>query len=184
MKIPSILAVIQAGLLVFPPKGNGFPPRNGRPLPFLIDSRGAGTDIPLRNMVVEGLRVRLQDMPQFDVIGGISKAGTIWAAWLAWVEQRPYATVILDPPRQSGLQRAVEGEVAGKRVLLIDNWVRSGASVVKAIDVVTQAGGVAVGALAIVTDGMAAAGVPLQAIWHIDELLCAADKAGKGRARP
>jgi orotate phosphoribosyltransferase len=178
MKTPSARAAVQAGLLLFPPGGSAFPGRTGVPLPFLIDSRGAGTNLPLRRTIVRGLRGLAATAADFDVIGGVSKAGTIWAAWLAWAEQRPYATVHLDGPRRSGLQRAVEGDVRGKRILLVDNWVRSGESVRRAAEVAAEAGAVPVGAIAIVATGDPAVGIPLQAVWEVGQLVRAAEQAG------
>lgn len=184
MAAPTPRAAIDAGLLVFAPEGTCFPARGNRSLPFLINSRGAGTNLPLRRMIVDGLSACLPTLPEFDVIGGISKAGTVWAAWLAWAGHRPYATVHLDAPRSSGLQRVVEGEVAGRRMLLVDNWIRSGSSLAKAVEVVKQVGAIPIGALAIATDGVAEVGIPLKAIWHIDELLSAADCADNGTQKP
>ena len=174
MSILSTKTAIDAGLLVFPPGGSSFPARQNRPLPFLIDSRGAGTNLALRKLIVDELTAKLSNVTDFDVIAAIAKAGTIWAAWLAWVANSPYATVHIGGPRSSGLQRAVEGDINCKRVLLIDNWIRSGASMVKAVDVVTQAGATPIGALTIVTDGVADLEIPLNAVWHIDELLATA----------
>ncbi|MFN3325582.1 MAG: hypothetical protein ACK5AZ_18965 [Bryobacteraceae bacterium] len=177
MKLPSPSAAVRSGLLVFPPAGGAFPGRRGDALPFLIDSRGAGANLRLRRTIVRGLGALASAAPEFNVIGGISKAGTIWAAWLAWAESRPYATVHLDSPRTSGLQRSVEGEVAGKRILLVDNWVRSGESVRSAVDVAIQAGAIPIGALAIVATGEPDVGVPLQAVWDVGQLLAAAQHA-------
>lgn len=173
-------AAVDAGLLVLAPAGTRFPARNNRPLPFVIDSRGAGANLPLRTMIVDGLTSCLPGLPPFDVIAGLSKAGVVWAAWLSWLQNQPYATVHLDGPRNSGLQRSVEGDVSGKRVLLIDNWLRTGASVEKAVEIVKRAGATPVGALAIVTDGEAEVdGVALAAVWHIDQLLDAAGLADR-----
>lgn len=167
-------AAVQAGLLVFPPNGGTFPGRGVEPLRFLVDSRGAGANLPLRAMIVEGLCAAAAKSPAFDVVGGVAKAGTIWAAWLAWMEAKPLATVILDGPRSSGLQRQVEGDVAGKRVLLVDNWIRSGVSIDKAADIVAKAGGDPVGVVAIARTGAPPIGLPLQAVWDVEELLAAA----------
>lgn len=167
-------AAVKAGLLVFPLNGGAFPGREVEPLPFVIDSRGAGANLPLRVMIVDGLRAAAAKSPAFDVVGGISKAGTIWAAWLAWMEEKPFATVMMDGPRSSGLQREVEGDVAGKRVLLVDNWVRSGASIRRAADIVSKAGGDPVAVIAIAKTGTPPIGLPLHVVWDVEELLAAA----------
>lgn len=174
IKTAATVKAIKAGLLVFAPPGTGFPGRGADSLPFLIDSRGAGTKLELRELVVKGLAAEAAACTPFDVIAGVAKAGTPWGAWLAWAKRLPFANVLLDGPRGSGLQREVEGDVGGRRVALVDNWVRSGASIRQAAEVVKRAGGTPVAVLAIVKTGEPNVGLPVRAIWEIGELLGAA----------
>jgi orotate phosphoribosyltransferase len=184
MKMPSAKAAVDAGLLRFPPAGTLFPGRELDPLPFLIDSRGAGADLRLRRLILRGLRTLANTAQPFDVIAGLSKAGTIWGAWLAWAERCPYATVHPDGARRSGLQRAVEGHVESQRVLLVDNWVRSGKSVREAIAQVVESRGLPVGVLAIVTSSEASFEIPLHAVWTTNDLLSAARDCPERESRP
>jgi orotate phosphoribosyltransferase len=165
---------VHYGLLRFAPPDKPFPGRNGVAKPFVVDTRGAGVHLPLRTLVVERLNAQAMASPAFDVVAGLAKSGTVWAAWLAWHMDKPFANVLLDGPRASGLQRQVEGEVAGKRVLLIDNWVRSGTSIRQAFDIIKMAGGHPVAALAIVRRATLDLGLPFFAAWDLAELLEAA----------
>lgn len=174
--------LIRRGLLVFPPPGTQFPGRNGRKKAYVVDTRGAGADPVLRRWIVEALLGELHAGPPFDVVGGISKSGTAWAAWAAWAEDLPFANILLDAPRASGLQRQVEGKIAGRRVVLVDNWIRSGASIRRAAEVVADAGGEAVAAVAIVSSGPVQLGLPVRAAWDIGELLRAAGRRNGGSA--
>ena len=169
--------VIEAGLLVLPLKGAAFPGRGAEPLPYLVDSRGAGTNLELRRAVVNALHRQVGACAAHDVIAGVSRGGTTWGAWLAWLDNKPYAGVLLDGPRTSGLQREVEGDVQGKRVLLVDNWIRSGESIRKAVEVVRRAGGIPVGVVSIVRTGQPDVGVPVHAAWQISDLVASAEKA-------
>jgi orotate phosphoribosyltransferase len=174
---------IELGLLKFPPPGTVFPSRGSGNTgkAYVIDARGAGSCPELRRIIVEALLEHAAGLPTFDIFAGISKSGTVWAAWCAWAAGYPFANVLLDGPRASGLQREVEGDVTAKRVLLVDNWVRSGDSIAKAADVVTRAGGIPVAALTVVRNGNVNLALPLASAWAIAELLDAAQAEGLWR---
>lgn len=164
---------IDLGLIRFAPPGRPFPGRGGNPKPYVVDTRGAGSNVGLRDLIVDQMRAARAAFPDHDVVAGIAKSGTIWAAWLAWAEGLPFANVLLDGPRASGLQREVEGDVRGRRVLLIDNWARSGRSLREGIDVVDRAGGRAIGVLTVVRDQPVDLGIPHLGAWELKDLLTA-----------
>ncbi|MFA6116363.1 MAG: phosphoribosyltransferase family protein [Sphingomonas sp.] len=170
--------LVQRGLLRFPPSGTSFPGREGRPKRYVIDTRGAGADPELRGLIVDRLAEIATMGEAFDVIAGVAKSGTCWAAWLAWKNRVPFANILLDGARGTGLQRDVEGEVAGMRVLLIDNWARSGSSLIRAAEIAARAGAVTVGALTITRNEVIALGFPHRVAWELGELLEAAADAG------
>jgi orotate phosphoribosyltransferase len=175
---------VACGLLLFPPPGQRFPGRKSKSKDYVINTRGAGTGLELRTLVVAELERCAAGGPAFDTIGGVAKAGTSWGAWLAWVMDKPFANVLLDGPRASGLQREVEGDIAGRRVLVVDNWTRSGDSLRAAATVIERAGGVCVGALTIVRHPAADPGLLLCSPWTIQELLSAALDLGLWVAPP
>ena len=166
------------GLIKFAPVDRPFRGRNGRAKYAVIDTRGAGTSLPLRELIVEHAKARLAALPACDVIAGVSKSGTVWAAWLSWVCTKPFANVLPDGPRHSGLEREVEGDVSGSRVVLVDNWIRSGASINGAISAVQRAGGAVVGVLVIVERRTVAFEVPVIVLWQYKDLLASALDTG------
>ena len=170
--------VVSQGLLRFPPAGTTFPGRRGGGKDYVLDTRGAGTNLELRRLIVSALQTQAESCPPFHVVVGLAKSGTTWAAWLAWAMEIPFANVLLDGKRTSGLQREVEGDVAGKRILLIDNWTNSGDSIRKASEVVKRAGGTPVAALTIARNSDLDLGLPFRSVWEIEDLLAVAEREG------
>jgi len=173
--------VLRLGLLRFPNNDAGFPGRHGNTKQYLIDTRGAGTNIPLRTAIVNRLQARMNEARKnsgaIDVIAGLSKSGTVWGAWLAWHEQLPFANV-LPEPRMAGLQRQVEGEIESKSVMLVDNWIRTGTSIAVACSAIRKAGGNVSGVLAIVAHPSVVMSEPLYSCWGLTELLNGAVELG------
>jgi orotate phosphoribosyltransferase len=166
---------VQLGLMKFAPAGQPFPGRSGASAkPYVLDTRGAGSHLQLRELILEELLKQAQALPRFEVFGGISKSGTVWGAWCALRENMPFANILLDGARASGLQRDVEGDVAGRHILLVDNWIHSGDSIIKATEVVRRAGAVPVAALGVARHGDVSLPIPVASAWTITELLDAA----------
>ncbi|HEX5554274.1 MAG TPA: phosphoribosyltransferase family protein, partial [Chitinophagaceae bacterium] len=115
---------------------------------FLVNSRGSGTNLSLRKMVINALTEGLFSLPECDVIGGVANSGTQWAAILSYKLNMPFAN-ILKEPRKSGMRRQVEGDIQGKKVVLVDDWMNTGGSILTAIDTVKSHGGIPVGLLLI-----------------------------------
>ncbi len=174
----SATAAVALGILRFPKVGEVFESRKGRVKTFILDARGAGVNLPLRAIVISRMRAIRKMFPRSVVVGGIAKSGIMWGAWLAWEESLPYATVLLDGPRKSGIRREVEGDVANRNVLLVDNWMRSGDSIRKATDVVRRNGGKAIGAIVITNLPTVRIDLPFKAVWSGTNLMRAARRAG------
>lgn len=175
---------VRLGMIKFAPPGNPFPGRRGgESHDFLIDTRGAGTNIALRTLIVGALRLRLFEFVAIEVIAGVAKSGITWGSWLAWEEGLRYATVVPDGPRASGMKRAVEGDVAGKRIILIDNFTLSGDSIAKAAQQAELAGAQVCGALVVVKHPRASSRLPLLSAWDLLDLLDASVEAGLIDAR-
>ncbi len=138
------------GLIKFPTKESfkNRQPSNDGSKNFLIDSRGAGTNIELRNMIINALTEGFYHLPECDIIGGVANSGSHWAATLAYKLNMPFAN-ILKEPRKSGMKRQIEGDIYGKRLLLVDNWMNTGDSLRKATEIVKKSGGISVGLLCI-----------------------------------
>ncbi len=173
-------SAIELGLLCFATDGTKFPGRSsGSGCSCLVDIRGAISNIKLRHLIVSLLCKRfLGQFSAAEVIAGISKAGVPWATLLAWEVLRPSATVHLDGPRNSGLQRQVEGTVCGKRCIVVDNISRSGKSIMQAEKILCANGADVIGSLTIVDSCQVASDLLGNSVWSIRELLEAAVDVG------
>lgn len=171
MKSSAKLAVT-LGILRFAAIGSTFPGRNSAEGTRVIaDVRGALSNVPLRELIVDGLSAILNRIhPEADVIAGVSKAGVPWAAMLASRKRKSAAVVNLDGPRASGLRRSVEGEVRDRHIVLVDNIVRTGASLEIASRVISEAGGKVIAATTVVGDPIRL-GFTVHSVWSPRELL-------------
>ena len=151
MSIFAKSAVAMGIIHVSQPAGSRFPGRNGVPgMPYIFNVRGAPASLKLRKLIVDELVFRFrQNFENAEMIVGLSKAGTIWGGFLAWELKLPVG-VVHDKPRDSGLQRQVEGSVAGRRIILIDNLIDSQRSLVDAARITESAGGKIDGAMAVI----------------------------------
>lgn len=178
MNIPTPDEIIRLGLLRFAPPGKPFTSRSGSPRDYIIDARGAGTNLKLRRTLVESLAVLLRQLPSVDVIGGVANSGTIWGGWLAWHLEKPFANILLDGPRASGAKREVEGEIRGKTIVLVDNWARSGRSLQQAVTICQREGATPIGALLLVASEPMSLVCPVLPLWLAGELDAAVDRMG------
>jgi orotate phosphoribosyltransferase len=145
---------VALGLLRLAPEGQPFPGRRGGlPMPALIDVRAIAANLPLRALVIGALLDALSEYPSDAVIGGLSRGGLVLGGQLAVVAGRPFVAVLPEGARASGLQRAVEGDVNNRDVVLFDNVVTTGASLRAAAAHVVDAGGIVAGALVVGTYG-------------------------------
>ena len=172
--IESAISAIKNGLMVIAQPNKPLTSRSGSNKTYLIDSRGAGVNIELREIIISEMERCIKSFPDFEIIGGVSKSGTSWGAWLSWKLRMPFVNVLLDGKRESGLQREIEGDVEGKNVVLVDNWLRSGKSIQSAIEVVKRNGGNVIGALVITKIKDIELNPTVIPIWELDELFEAA----------
>lgn len=112
----------------------------------------------------------------FDVIAGVATAGITFSSPLAFLLKKPMVYVRKEE-KGHGLGKAVEGALApGKKVLVIDDLVTSGGSIISAVEPLRKAGCV-VGDAAVLVDrleggksNLESAGVRLSAFAEIMEL--------------
>lgn len=169
--------LINCGFVKFAPADRPFPGRTGRPLHLLVDTRGAGAVVTLRNTIVARLVTLAVAMPPAECIVGLANAGTPWAVLLADRLGKPYASLLLKGARASGLRRELEGDIAGSTCLLIDNIIDSGDSLMAGIAKARAVGIMPMGAIAIVRkpkSSQAHFGIPVHSIWSTTELVQAA----------
>ena len=121
----------------------------------------------------------------FDVIGGIEAAGIPHSAALGYAMQRP-SVFIRKQPKEHGKKARIEGgDVAGKRVLLIEDLVTTGGSSLSGVQALRDAGAIVTDCLAIISYGFAEArnafaeaGVRLHTLTGFNEVLCGALQQG------
>jgi orotate phosphoribosyltransferase len=118
---------------------------------FLVDSRGTGTNLRLRTIVIDALADALFKLPKCDVVGGVANSGTQWASTVAYKLNMPFCNVLKEP-RKSGMKRQIEGSIEGKRIVLVDDWMNTGGSILNAVEIVKSHGGIPVGLLLIAGD--------------------------------
>lgn len=93
----------------------------------------------------------------FDVIGGIETAGIPHSAALAYAMGRP-SIFVRKQAKEHGKRNRVEGgDVAGKRVLLVEDLVTTGGSSLSGVEALREAGATVTDCLAIISYGFPAA---------------------------
>jgi len=101
-------------------------------------------------------------------------APSMWGAGLAqWVGYflEPRATVVFAPPVDGGFQipESLKDDIFGRRVLLVDNLIFSGKTIVRFADTIEELGGQVVGAATLwTTADVTAAGKPIFGVFNGD----------------
>jgi len=93
--------------------------------------------------------VKLANRIDYDVIAGIETSGIVHAAYLGCLLNKPIA-YIRKKPKGHGTKSLVEGLINGRRVLLIDDVVTTGNTLIKAIKSIRDNGGIIEDALVII----------------------------------
>lgn len=137
--------------------------------------------------VIEGFVQLLQEQRvSCDVIAGVEAAGIPHSAALGYATTKP-SVFVRKQAKDHGTKKLVEGgDVAGKRVVLVEDLVTTGGSSLAAIEVLRKEGAVVEDCLAIISYGFAdaekafdAAGVRLRPLTTFAEVLEAATVSGR-----
>jgi len=146
--------------------------------PTMLDPEGAAL---LAEVTYEALRD-----DELDYIGGLEMgavplAGAI--AQLSWLKGHPIAAFFVrKKPKEHGARLAIEGlakdeTLQGKRVVVIEDVTTTGASAMKAVEALREAGADVVLVLTMVdreegaNDTFAQAGIPFRSIYRASEFL-------------
>ncbi len=121
----------------------------------------------------------------FDILGGIEAAGIPHSAALGYALERP-SVFIRKQPKEHGKRARIEGgDVAGKRVLLVEDLVTTGSSSLSGVAALRDAGAVVADCLAIISYGFAEAQqafaearVQLHPLTNFDAVLAGALRRG------
>jgi orotate phosphoribosyltransferase len=116
---------------------------------------------------------------QFDAVGGLTLgADPVAVAMLHTANQRGRALdafVVRKEGKAHGLQRRIEGpDVAGRRVLVVEDTSTTGSSLLTAVDALREAGARVVGAAVVVDrgagDAVRAAGLDFRSVFTLADL--------------
>jgi orotate phosphoribosyltransferase len=155
---------------------------SGREADYYVDLRRVtldGAAAPLVGRVMLDLVEDLLDDPGIDAVGGLTLgADPVATAMLhaaAARGRRLDAFVVRKAEKQHGLQRRIEGpDVAGRRVLAVEDTSTTGGSVLTAVEVLREAGAEVVAVAVIVERGAAPAvqkaGLPYRTAYFLADL--------------
>jgi len=121
---------------------------SGKESPYYIDLRILPSFPDLYRNIMEYM-VKLANRIDYDVIAGIETSGIVHAAYLGCLLNKPIA-YIRKKPKGHGTKSLVEGLINGRRVLLIDDVVTTGNTLIKAIKSIRDNGGIIEDALVII----------------------------------
>lgn len=147
--------------------------------PVYCDNRTFPFSPPQWKKVIDGFAALIaREGIAFDIIGGIEAAGIPHSAALGYAMQRP-SIFIRKQPKEHGKKARIEGgDVAGKRVLLIEDLVTTGSSSLSGVQALRDAGAIVTDCLAIIQYGFAeasqafsAAGVTLHTLTSFPDVL-------------
>ncbi len=151
---------------------------SGREADYYVDLRRVTLDATAAPLVGRVMLAATKDLA-FDAVGGLTLgADPVAAAMLhaaAAEGRRLDAFVVRKEGKAHGLQRRIEGpDVAGRRVLAVEDTSTTGASVLTAVEALREAGADVVGVAVVVERGaaatVAATGLPYVAAYAATDL--------------
>lgn len=155
--------------------------------PIYCDNRLTMSYPEIRDQIAEGFATLIREkFPEAEVVAGTATAGIPHAAWVAQKLNLPMI-YIRDKAKGHGKQNQIEGNLKpGQKVIVIEDLISTGGSSLKAALAVNEAGGQALGVLAIFTyqlqqaaDAFAEKDIPLDTLSHYTALIHTALKQGK-----
>ncbi|HEY4400141.1 MAG TPA: orotate phosphoribosyltransferase [Lactobacillaceae bacterium] len=177
--------LLEIGAVKFSPEAP-FTWASGIKSPIYTDNRMTIGFPAVRANIFNGLAELIQaEYGDVDVIGGVATAGIPHAAWVAEVLQKPMIYV-RSKPKDHGAGRQIEGDsVTGKKVVLIDDLISTGGSVLGAVEATRKEGADVVGVVSIFSyelasgvTNFAAAGLPFKALTTYSQLIETAVERG------
>ena len=120
----------------------GYPFVSGIQAPIYVDTRKLFFDPAIRDRVIATLVEHIQSLNlDFDIVAGV-ESGAIAPAVLVASALKKRFVYIKKQAKDHGLKRMIEcGDVAGAKVLLVEDLVSTGLSSLNAVKVIRDAGG-------------------------------------------
>lgn len=108
---------------------------SGLKSPIYCDNRLTISYPVIRTAIARGLaKIIKSKFPEVEAIGGVATAGIPHAAWVADLLDLPFFYV-RSKPKNHGRGKQIEGAInSGTKVILIDDLLSTGGSVLKAVD--------------------------------------------------
>lgn len=156
---------------------------SGREADFYVDMRRVTLDGVAAPIVGRVMRALTADL-DFDAVGGLTLgadpvAGAMLHSAAAADGRRLDAFVVRKEAKQHGLHRRIEGtDVAGRRVLVVEDTSTTGGSALTAVEALREAGAEVVAVAVIVDRGTGAAEKVAEAGLEYRYALSAADDLG------
>ncbi len=154
--------------------------------PIYCDNRLVLSDHKVRTDVENGLmQLVKEEYPDVEVLMGTSTAGIAHAAIVAQMMELPMGYV-RGGNKGHGRQNRIEGKLsAGQKVVVVEDLISTGGSVIEVVDALREAGAEVLGIVSIFTYGMqksvdrlAAANVKNVSLTNLDTVLEAAVEEG------
>ena len=155
--------------------------------PIYTDNRKTISFPDARRIIIDGLAALIKEQyPNVEVIGGVATAGIPHAAWVGEKLDLPMIYV-RSKPKDHGTGKQIEGVLAaGQKVVLIDDLISTGGSVLGAVKATQAAGGEVLGVAAIfsyelpaATINFAQAATPFSSLTNFSSLIQVAQKNGE-----
>lgn len=155
--------------------------------PIYTDNRKTISFPDARRIIIDGLADLIKEQyPNVAVIGGVATAGIPHAAWVAEKLDLPMIYV-RSKPKGHGTGKQIEGVLAdGQKVVLIDDLISTGGSVLGAVKATQAAGGEVLGVAAIfsyelpaATMNFAQAATPFSSLTNFSSLIQVAQQTGE-----
>ncbi|MCU0512470.1 MAG: orotate phosphoribosyltransferase [Anaerolineae bacterium] len=161
--------------------------KSGLLAPVYVDNRRLPYHPAQWRIVIEAARALVTEQGlALDVIAGVATGGIPHSAALGYLLQQPSIFIRKEAKEYGAQQRIEGGEVAGRRVLLVEDMITTGGSSLSAIAALREAGALVTDVLAIISYGfaeagqaLAAAGVRLHTLTQFDMVLAEAQAQGR-----
>ncbi len=147
-------ALVEIGAVGFRPK-DPITFVSGIISPIYIDNRTLPYHPKEWRVILDGFVETAKEMGEIDVVAGIESAGIPHSATLGYLLNKP-SVFVRKKAKDHGTKKMVEGgNVAGKKVLLVEDLVTLGGSSLKGVDELRNAQAVVENVLVIVSFGLA-----------------------------
>ena len=122
--------------------------------PVYVDNRQLIFHPSAWHTVIEGFKeLILKESLDYDVIAGVAVGGVPHSSSLAYIMNKPSVFVRKEAKEHGKGKRIEGGEVAGKRVLLVEDLVTTGGSSLSGVEALRASDAILTDALAIVSYG-------------------------------